>query len=53
MTLFLLIPFKANLWLQVLELLSRLTVLAVTGQIVVEIPGVTSFRTGRPPAAGR
>ncbi|NLC53703.1 MAG: 16S rRNA (guanine(966)-N(2))-methyltransferase RsmD, partial [Firmicutes bacterium] len=42
-------PFKANLWLQVLELLSRLTVLAVTGQIVVEIPGRNQLpeRVGR------
>ena len=42
-------PFKANLWLQVLELLSRLTVLAATGQIVVEIPGRNQLpeRVGR------
>ncbi|HHT06648.1 MAG TPA: 16S rRNA (guanine(966)-N(2))-methyltransferase RsmD [Hydrogenispora sp.] len=31
-------PFKADLWLRVLALISRSSVLAATGQIVVEIP---------------
>ncbi|NLM36894.1 MAG: 16S rRNA (guanine(966)-N(2))-methyltransferase RsmD [Firmicutes bacterium] len=31
-------PFHADLWLRVLELIARLSVLAATGQIVVEIP---------------
>ena len=31
-------PFQANLWLPVLELISRLSVLAPAGRIVVEIP---------------
>ena len=31
-------PFKADLWLKVLELINQLPILAVTGQIVVEIP---------------